>query len=118
MNEIKGNAKHENRGRTFDDAYKRQAVELTMSPGRTVLSVAEELGLTRWTLYRWRAQYAAGFHGDGPGRPRPSTLEEAEAENRRLRAEVLRLREREIVLKKSLGILSETPVSGMPRSTQ
>jgi len=29
---------------------------------------------------------------------------------------VMRMRERENVLKKSLGILSETPESGMPRS--
>ena len=34
----------------------------------------------------------------------------------RLRAEVVRLRERETILKKSLGILSEPPGSGMPGS--
>ena len=33
----------------------------------------------------------------------------------RLRAELIRMRERENVLKKSLGILSETLESGMPR---
>lgn len=42
-------------------------------------------------------------------------LEEAEQEIARLRSEVIRMREREVVLKKSLGILSETPESGMPR---
>jgi transposase len=100
---------------TYDETYKRHAVELTLSPGRTIKAVAEDLGITPWTLYRWRELYA----------PRPAgastalgqrTPEETEEENRRLRAEVLRLREREIVLKKSLGILSETPESGMPRS--
>jgi hypothetical protein len=45
----------------------------------------------------------------------PQTLEEAEKEIGRLRAELIRMREREIVLKKSVGILSETPESGMPR---
>jgi hypothetical protein len=48
--------------------------------------------------------------------PEPQTLEEAVKENGQLRAEVVRLRERETVLKKSLGILSEGPESGMPRS--
>ena len=42
-------------------------------------------------------------------------LREAGKEIGRLRAEVIRMREREVVLKKSLGILSETPESGMPR---
>ena len=47
--------------------------------------------------------------------PAPQTLEDAVQENARLRAELIRMRERESVLKKSLGILSETPESGMPR---
>jgi len=46
----------------------------------------------------------------------PQTMEEKDEEIRQLRAEVVRMREREIVLKKSLGILFETPGSGMPRS--
>jgi hypothetical protein len=46
----------------------------------------------------------------------PQTPEEKDAEIRQLRAELSRMREREIVLKKSLGILSETPESGMPGS--
>ena len=54
--------------------------------------------------------------GRPAGGPAPRTLAEAEEEIGRLRAEVVRLREREIVLKKSLGILSETPGSGMPGS--
>jgi hypothetical protein len=40
---------------------------------------------------------------------------EVEAENLRLRLELRRMREREDVLKKSLGILSETPTSGLPK---
>ena len=57
--------------------------------------------------------------------PRPSgleqvkpdrTLAQVEEDTRRLRAEVLRLREREVVFKKTPGILYETPESGMPGS--
>ena len=99
----------------FDETYKRHAVELSMRPGRTIKAVAEELGLAPGRLYQWRELYVPRTTG-GEVEPRPRTLEEVEAENRRLRAEVLRMREREIVLKKSLGILSETPESGMPRS--
>ena len=44
------------------------------------------------------------------------TVEELEAEIRRLRAENAKLLEQREVLKKSLGILSEVPHRGMPES--
>ena len=99
--------------RKFDETYKRHAVELTLHGERTAKTVAKELGLPAWQLYEWRKLYAPR---PGDGGSTPQTLGDAVKENERLRAEVIRLREREIVLKKSLGILSETPESGMPRS--
>lgn len=98
--------------RKFDETYKRHAVELTLRGDRKIREVAEELGVTEWTLYRWRQLYAPGPKAG----PAPKTMSEAEKDEeiRRLRAENIHLREREIVLKKSLGILSETPGSGMP----
>ena len=96
----------------FDETYKRHAVELSMQGDRTVKAVARELGIPAWQLYDWRKQYAPRPRDGGPA---PQTFEEAVKENERLRAEVIRMRERETVLKKSLGILSETPESGMPR---
>ena len=99
--------------RKFDETYRRHAVELTLQGDRTVKAVAKELGLPDWQLYEWRKPYAPR---PGEGGPTPQTLEAAVQENEHLRAEVIRLRERERVIKKSLGILSETPESGMPRS--
>ena len=100
--------------RQYDETYKRHAVELSLNSTRTIRAVAQELGLTQSMLYRWRELYAPRpSGGEGPDGPR--TLEQAEDEVRQLRAEVIRMREREAVLKKSLGILSETPESGMPR---
>jgi transposase-like protein len=96
----------------FDETYKRHAVELTLHGDRTVKTVAKELGIPAWQLYDWRKLYAPR---PGAGGPAPQTLEEAGKEIERLRAEVLRMREREEALKKSLGILSETPERGMPR---
>jgi transposase-like protein len=97
----------------FDETYKRNAVELTLHGDRSTKTVAKELGIPAWALYEWRRLYAPR---PGAGGPTPQTLEAALQENGRLRAEVVRMREREIVLKKSLGILSEPPESGMPRS--
>jgi transposase-like protein len=78
------------------------------------MAVAQELGVTKSMLYRWRELYAPRPSGADRS-VGPRTLEQAESEVRQLRAEVIRMRERETVLKKSLGILSETPESGMPR---
>jgi len=112
MNKTEQNGAGAMRRRHFDETYKRHAVELTLRGDRTVKAVAKELGLPAWSLYEWRKLYAAQL---GDDRPAPRTLAEAEDEIAELRAEVVRMRERESVLKKSLGILSETPGSGMPK---
>lgn len=112
MNKSERNGAGATPRRQFDETYKRHAVELTLRGDRTVKAVAQELGLPAWALYEWRKLYVARA---GDSRPAPRTLAEAEEEIADLRAEVVRLRERESVLKKSMGILSETPGSGMPR---
>ena len=98
--------------RKFDEDYKRHAVELTLQGDRSVKAVAKELGIPSWQLYDWRKLYAPRPDGGGPS---PQTVEEAVKEIERLRSELLRMRDRETVLKKSLGILSEPPERGMPR---
>jgi len=99
--------------RRYDEAFKRNAVDLLLRGDRTLASIARELGVSVGMLHRWR-QNCAGR----PGKvvTGPKTLDEATQEIGRLRAELARMQEREVVLKKSLGILSETPGSGMPRS--
>ena len=99
--------------RYYDEVFKRHAVELTLLQGRRVADVAHELGVTEGKLYSWRRQYAPRPGGSGD---RPRTLEEAETEIRALRAQIVQMQERELILKRSLGILSETPARGMPRS--
>lgn len=102
-----------NRTRAHDETYRRNAVEISLRGDRTIKQVAAELGVSTWVIYRWRKLYGPAVKGIGPA---PQTMEEKDAEIRRLRAELVRMREREVVLKKSLGILSETPESGMPGS--
>jgi transposase len=99
--------------RQYDENYKRHAVELTLRGDRAVTQVAGELGVAESMLYEWRRKYAPR---PGAATGAPPSLEQATEEIARLRREVVRLQEREIILKKSLGILSETPESGMPKS--
>src|SRR5215213_9907683 len=99
--------------RQYDENFKRHAVDLTLQGGRSTRQVADELGINETQIYEWRRKYAPrpGVHTGTP-----QTLEAATKEIERLHSELVRMQERENVLKKSLGILSEPPGSGMPRS--
>ena len=101
--------------RRYDDAFKRRAVELSEHGDRVIGEVARELGLTADILYRWRQEYGVAIRQavDIPSTPRSVT--ELERENRELRAKLTDMEARETILKKSLGILSEAPGSGMPK---
>ncbi len=100
-------------GPVYDEAFKRNAVDLSFRGDRTVTEVAASLGVAIYTLTRWRKRY-------GPSVRRAIsqelTPEQKDEEIRRLRAEVDRLKEREIILKKSLGIFLEPLDRSMPGS--
>ena len=96
------------RRRSFTDDYKRQAVDLVASSGRSIGSVAKELGLRdpvlrRWVELRGREPTAA------PRRPTTqATLPSADhaAEIARLQRENERLRMERDILKKSIAIFA------------
>ena len=100
---------------SYTEEYKQQALELWRASGRSAAKVAAELGIRPPLLYRWARTERPPAHS--PSVPkRLRSVEELEAEIRRLRAENTKLLEQGEVLKKSLGILSEVPPSGMPES--
>jgi transposase len=103
------------RGRaSYPDEYKQQTLELWRASGRSAAKVAAELGIRPPLLYRW----ARTERAPKVSCKRRRTLEELEAENRRLREENAKLLEQREVVKKSLGILSEVPPRGMPGSNR
>ncbi|MEO6969797.1 MAG: transposase [Chthoniobacterales bacterium] len=93
---------------SYTKEYKQEALSLWRASGRSAAKVAAELGIRPPLLYRWARTERVPDTPQSGRRPRRS-MEELEAENARL------LEQRE-VLKKSLGILSEAPQSGMPES--
>lgn len=100
------------RRRSFTDEYKQQAVDLVQSSGRSVLSVANELGLRDSVLGRWVEKLGAGH--EPTAAPRHPTTQAAlpsadqAAEIARLRQENERLRMERDILKKSIGIFAGT----------
>ncbi len=102
---------------SYTEQYRREALELWRASGRSAAKVAAELGIRPPLLYRWAGLARAPETGRTGTKPERS-LEALEAEIRRLRAENAKLLEQREVLKKSLGILSEVPPSGMPGSNR
>jgi transposase len=100
---------------SYTEEYRQQALELWRASGRSAAKVAAELGIRPPLLYRW-ARTERPPNNSPPGQKRVRSVEELEAEIRRLRAENTKLLQQREVLKKSLGILSEVPPSGMPES--
>ena len=98
--------------RSFTEDYKRQAVDLVASSGRSVGSVAKELGLRDSVLRRWVELRGAGREPTAAAR-RPTTqatLPSAvhAAEIARLQRENERLRMERDILKKSIAIFAGT----------
>src|SRR5438105_14560681 len=95
--------------RSFTDDYKRQAVDLVASSGRSIGSVAKELGLRDSVLRRWVEQRGAARLEPTAAARRPTTqatLPSADhaAEIARLQRENERLRVARGVFKNAISV--------------
>jgi transposase len=81
-----------NKQRRFTDAFKREAVRLIATSGRRVARVANDPGVSKSTLSRWRS-------GRGQGDLLESPHEDVTQELARLRKENGLRQEREILKK-------------------
>jgi transposase len=96
----------------YEEDYKRQAVELVITSGRTCEQVARELGCSAYSLHLWKKRYLAEMapvEVDG----RTMGPEDLERENRALREQVQYLEQQRAILKKAISILGEEPNPGM-----
>lgn len=96
----------------FDEAFRQHAVAL-VSGGRRVAEVAEELGVSTFSLYGWCRQRRRQIDLQAPV---PRTVCALEEEIARLREALQRSQLREEILKKSLGIFVAPPASPSPFS--
>jgi transposase-like protein len=109
MKEVKANQMPETKGRRkFDAAFKGEAVALWVNSGKSARQVAADLGIEARHLYVWKKRHVPL----GPNSPGGS-----ERELMALRRENAYLRQQRDILKKTLGILSESPNNGMNGST-
>lgn len=86
------------KGRRYEAEFKEGAVKLVNEKGRTVTSVAADLGIPENTLHRWLKENRDAQNGDH------NRLKELEAENRRLRKELEDSKDTVEILKKAAAI--------------
>ena len=93
--------------RKYDRDFKRNAVLLCTEPDRTVAEVAENLGIAKDVLYRWRREYERSngelvFPGNG--------IEALTDEQKKIRELEKQVRETEMerdILKKAMVVYLE-----------
>ena len=97
------------RRKKYDRDFKRNAVLMCAEPGRTIVGVAENLGIPKNLLYRWRREYnllngELAFPVNG--------IEALTEEQKQIRELTKRLRETEMerdILKKAMAIFTRAP---------
>jgi len=104
--------------RAFTAEFKREAVALWETSGRPQMEIAAELGLQPSQLRRWQRLLQQGQLEGPSSSPAPAMVAKAPAspapadlaaENARLRRDLERARAERDILKKAIGIFSETP---------
>ena len=103
--------------RKFDETFKREAVQNWLNSGKSAEVVAEELGLTANLLYGWRKLLPAASGGRA-GAAKPGSVADLQEQLDAAHRELRHVREQCLILKKTLGILSEPSPNGMNGSTR
>ena len=90
----------------YDREFKLSAVKLVLDSGRSVVSIAGELGISENALYIWKKKYQedAGNAFPGKGRMKPE-----EEENRRLKKELAHVTMERDILKKAVAFFAKDP---------
>ena len=92
--------------RTYTDEFKREALELLKSSGKSAGQLERELGITAGMLLKWRNRYQVVSSENQEPRLAPSDLEAAKREIQRLERELAEVAEEREILKKVVNIFS------------
>src|SRR5438445_13771199 len=90
--------------KTYTQEFKREAVRLAQTSGKPIAQVARELGISDSSIHQCRKELAEHGPEAFPGSGHQTALEE---ENRRLKRELERTRQKRDILKKSSYRISQ-----------
>ena len=97
----------------YDAEFKLDAVRYLIKSGKTIKAAAEDLGVERSNLGRWKRDQLAEMDNQVRITQQGVKPSEMEAEVRRLRAELLDMREQRDILKKALSVFAQKPPRGI-----
>jgi transposase-like protein len=103
--------------RKFDETFKREAVLNWLQSGKSAEVVGEELGITANLLYAWRKLVPAVAGGKATA-VKPGSVADLQGQLDAAQRELRHVKEQCLILKKTLGILSEPSANGMNGSTR
>lgn len=87
-------------GTRYTDEFKREAVRQVTERGHKLAEVAERLGISVWSLSRWKRRFGDSAGGEPSSMP-AALPADASAEIVRLKAELRRVTEERDILKKA-----------------
>lgn len=90
--------------RKYTEDFKREAVRLMETSGKSVAELARDLGINDNNLYRWRSRYGKQQQTVNSS----GSMAEVEAEVKRLQRKVEVLRQERDILKKAMSIVSRS----------
>ena len=93
------------RNREYSKEFKLEAVRLVLEQGLTPKQVADDLGINRSNVNRWKLEYLRDAEQAFPGHGR---MTESDEELRQLRRELARVKQERDILKKAVAIFSQT----------
>jgi len=88
----------------YTKEFKLEAVRLTLEEGRSVASVARDLGITENSLHHWKRQFASDGKDSFPGHGK---LKPEDEELRRLKRELRIVTAERDILKKTIGYFAK-----------
>ena len=92
--------------RVYTDEFKREALELLKSSGKSAGQLERELGITTGMLLKWRHRYQVVGSENQVAKLVPSNLEAAKREIQHLQGELKEIAEEREILKKAVNIFS------------
>lgn len=103
--------------RKFDQTFKCEAVQNWLNSGKSAEVVGEELGINASLLYSWRKLVPA-LAGGGAKAAKPGSVSDLQGQLDAAQRELRHVREQCLILKKTLGILSEPSSNATNGSTR
>lgn len=97
------------KGQKYPKEFKDSAIQLALNSQKSVIKIADELGVHEKTLYGWLSKYRRANNLENPviNSKKSQEKESLEEENRRLRKELANVKKDREILKKAAAYFAK-----------